>query len=648
MKSSWRLKVYLSFFLVLLSVYLLIPSIYNFRALREDAEAKGDQPPWYVKFFPDKQINLGLDLRGGIYLELEVVLTDALEQRAEITAGELERYLRDEKIPYTRVQVLPDTTTIAVMLNNQADVLKVKNYVRKVYGNNLQERKPAPVLSFQFKDSASEAREGLFAKVNDWAKDQSGIADVLLQPNSLEVVLKKPGQSVTLREAIGSQFGESLSYQELPNAFYLDQSENYQDRLKDETVKQAVVTIRNRIDRHGVAEPAIQRMGENRVVVEMPGVRDPERAIALVKRAGKLEFKLVDESLKDAEVAKLVSEARNELNLPDDDFTLDAVDKINEALKGKIPAESEIAYETQIDPVTKKIVGGTPFLLKRKVEVSGEMLRNAQVSVRNNEPYVSLSFNPTGTRIFGEVTAANVNKRLAILLDGTVNKAPVIRSAIPSGEAQITLGFGDYQALVREAEDLVVVLREGALPATLKEATKTIIGPSLGKSSITRGFQATLMGGLVVMIFMALWYKGAGILADFALVLNVLFIFGILTMFGATLTLPGVAGIVLTIGMAVDANVIILERIKEELALGKGVKAAVESGYSNATSAIVDANITTFLAGVVLYQFGTGPVRGFAVTLMIGIATTLYTALLVTRLFYQYRLSKPHITKISL
>ncbi|MDX1386351.1 MAG: protein translocase subunit SecD [bacterium] len=648
MKSNWRLKAYLSLFLVLLSVYLLIPSIYDFRALREDAEAKGDQPPWYVKLFPDKQINLGLDLRGGIYLELEVVLTDALEQRAEITGGEIERYLKDEKIPYTRVQVLPDTTTIAVLLKNQGDVLKVKNYIRNFYGNNLQEDKPAPVLSFQFKDTPSELREGVFSQVNEWAKNQDAVADVLLQPNSLEVVLSKTDEAGSIRDAIGSQFGASLSYQDLPNAFYLDQSENYRDRLKDETVRQAVVTIRNRIDRHGVAEPAIQRLGENRVVVEMPGVRDPERAIALVKRAGKLEFKLVDESLKDPEVAKLVGDARKELNIPDEDFTLEAVDKINEALKGKIPAESEIAYEIQIDPVTKKIVGGTPFLLKRKVEVSGEMLRNAQVSVQNNEPYVSLSFNPTGTRIFGEVTAANVNKRLAILLDGTVNKAPVIRSAIPSGEAQITLGFGDYQALVREAEDLVVVLREGALPATLKEATKTIIGPSLGKTSIQRGFQATLLGGLVVMIFMALWYKGAGVLADFALVLNILFIFGVLTMFGATLTLPGVAGIVLTIGMAVDANVIILERIKEELALGKGVKAAVDSGYGNATSAIVDANITTFLAGIVLYQFGTGPVRGFAVTLMIGIATTLFTALVITRLFYDYRLSKANVTKISL
>jgi preprotein translocase subunit SecD len=270
------------------------------------------------------------------------------------------------------------------------------------------------------------------------------------------------------------------------------------------------------------------------------------------------------------------------------------------------------------------------------------------VSVHNNEPYVSLSFNPTGTKIFADVTAANVGKRLAILLDGTVNKAPVIKSAIPSGEAQITLGYGDYQSLVREAEDLTVVLREGALPATLSEATKTVIGPSLGKSSIDKGFSATGLAGIVVMVFMALWYKRGGILADVALVFNVLLIFGSLTLFGATLTLPGVAAIVLTIGMAVDANVIILERIKEETAAGKSIKAAVESGYAGATSAVVDSNITTFLSGVVLYQFGTGPIRGFAVTLMIGIITTLISALMMTRLYYTWRVTKTKLTKLSI
>jgi preprotein translocase subunit SecD len=276
------------------------------------------------------------------------------------------------------------------------------------------------------------------------------------------------------------------------------------------------------------------------------------------------------------------------------------------------------------------------------------MLRNAQVSVQNNEPYVSLSFDATGTKAFADLTAANVGKRLAIVLDGTVSKAPVIKSAIPSGEAQITLGYGDYQSVLTEAEDLVVVLREGALPATLREATKTVIGPSLGRSSIDRSFHATLLAATLVVAFMALRYKWSGVLADLAVLLNVFFVFAALTLFGATLTLPGVAGIVLTIGMAVDANVIILERIKEELAAGRTVKAAVDVGYSNAVRAVVDSNLTTFLSGVVLYQFGTGPVRGFAVTLMIGIITTLYTAVVLTRLAYSFILSRRTVTKLSL
>lgn len=648
MGSSWRTRAYIIFSLIFFSVYLIIPSVFNFRALREEAEAKGDKPPWYVNLFPDKQINLGLDLQGGIYLEMEVSLQNALAQRAQISGGEIERFLRDQNIPYDRVSVLPKTTTLSVFLKNPDDILRLKNHLKDFYGESLQATDSAPLLVYQIKLEGGKTSQEIFADVVTWAKNQSGVVeDVQLRDSSLEIILAKGADAGAVRSPLSSAFGAYLTEVSPPAAVYLNMSEVYQDRLKDETVKQAVETIRNRIDRHGVTEPSIQRLGSNRVVIEMPGVKDPERAISLVKRAGNLEFKLVDESLPDAQVAQLVQEARKANSIPDD-FTLGTVAKLNEALKGKIPAEDEISYEIQTDPVTKKAVGGTPYLLKSKVEVSGQMLRNAQVSVQNNEPYVSLSFNPEGTKIFAELTAANIGKRLAILLDGTVNKAPVIKSAIPSGEAQITLGYGDYQSLVREAEDLTVVLREGALPATLTEATKTVIGPSLGKSSIDKGFKATFLAGVIVMIFMGIYYKRAGVIADGALVFNMLLVFGALTLFGATLTLPGVAGIVLTIGMAVDANVIILERIKDELAAGRTVKAAVDAGYSNAMSAVIDSNVTTFLSGVVLYQFGTGPVRGFAVTLMIGIVTTLISALLFTRTYYDWRLSKTKLEKLSI
>ncbi|HCU25931.1 MAG TPA: protein translocase subunit SecD [Deltaproteobacteria bacterium] len=654
MSSRWRYKTLLAVFLTLFAVYLLIPSVFNFRALREAAEKTGGSPPWYVKLFPDKQLSLGLDIQGGIYLELEVDLNDALVHRSDIISGELERFLKEKGIPYRKVSVIPKTSLIGIYLKDPASLPMLRRHLDETYGTALKELPQAPLLSFEVPSGGEGAMALPYEELLGWTQGKEGappeaseILEVTRFEGKIQVVLRSPEDSAKVAAAIRSRFGESLQPADVGPALYLAQSESYQERLREETLKQAVETIRNRIDRYGVAEPDIRRLGSNRVVVELPGVSDPDRAVGLVKRAGKLEFKLVDDGMTDAQVQQMVEQARSEFKIPSG-YTEEVVGKLNEALKAKLPPESEIAYEIQYDPVTKKIVGGIPYLLKSKVEVSGEMLRNAQVSVHNNEPYVSLSFDNAGTKAFADLTAANIKKRLAILLDGTVSKAPVINSAIPSGEAQITLGYGDYQALMREAEDLVLVLREGALPASLQEATKTVIGPSLGKASIDRGWKAMLIAAAVVMVFMVFYYKGSGLLADLAVVLNVLFIFAALTLFGATLTLPGVAGIVLTIGMAVDANVIILERVKEELAAGKSIKAAVDAGYSNAMRAIVDSNLTTFLSGVVLYQFGTGPVRGFAVTLMVGILTTLYTAVVLTRLVYDYILSRRQVTKLSI
>ncbi|MBU4484722.1 protein translocase subunit SecD, partial [bacterium] len=338
---------------------------------------------------------------------------------------------------------------------------------------------------------------------------------------------------------------------------------------------------------------------------------------------------------------------RKDNNLPDD-FSIATVTRINELVRKTIPEESEVAFQTHYDPVTNKISGGTPFLLKRKAEVTGDMLQNVQVQVHNNEPYVSLVFNKMGTKLFGDVTKNNVGKRLAIMLDGRVDKAPVIRDAILSGHAQITFGMGTYNNLMREAEDLVLILQEGALPASMTEATKTVVGPSLGQDSINKGIKSIAIGGFLVVLFMFIYYRLSGALANLALVLNIIFIMALLALFQATLTLPGIAGIVLTIGMAVDANVIIFERIREEIKLGKTARAAIDSGYSNAMRAILDANITTLIAGVVLYQFGTGPIRGFAVTLIMGIVASLFTAIVITRTVYDYFSVKRKIQRISI
>ncbi|MBI2083274.1 MAG: protein translocase subunit SecD [Deltaproteobacteria bacterium] len=554
MPHNWRWKAGTTLFLILLSLYFLIPTLTHLH----------EKEAWYTALFPKEEIKLGLDLQGGIYVELEVVLEDAVKNRSDLIASEMERLLRQESFAPEKTERVPETSQIRILLKKEEDQQAISKWI----GENYQQ---------------------------------------------------------VLREIASTE----------PKNILVDFTEDFLRQTKELAVKQALENIRHRIDRYGVTEPSITRLGSNRISIELPGMSDPERAMNLIKKSGRLEFKIVNESVPDEEVRKMVAEARESLKLGDD-YTEETVLKINESLKGKISHEDEVLFEVQYDAITKKIVGGIPYLLKKKAEVTGDMLKNAQVNVQNNEPYVSLSFNALGTKLFGELTKANVGKRLAIVLDGNVSKAPVIKSEIPSGEAQITLGMANYQSLIREAEDLTLVLREGALPARMKELTKTVVGPSLGADSIRMGVRTSLIAGLLVVLFMIIYYRLSGVLADISLLLNMLFILGILAMFQATLTLPGIAGIVLTIGMAVDANVLIFERMREEVRGGKSARSALELGYSNAMSAILDSNITTFLAGVVLYQFGTGPIRGFAVTLMIGIVTTLFTAIVVTRLLQDW------------
>jgi preprotein translocase subunit SecD len=378
---------------------------------------------------------------------------------------------------------------------------------------------------------------------------------------------------------------------------------------------QALETIRNRIDQFGVSEPEIRPQKDNRILVQLPGVKDPKRAIALIGKTALLEFKLVDDE-----------------------------HSIEEALKGNIPPGEEILYQIAIDPKTgqqRKV----PYLLKKRTVLTGEYLTDARVQIdqRYNEPYVSLSFDARGARVFEQITGQNIKKRLAIVLDNKVNSAPVIQDKISGGRAQIT---GRYT--MDEAKDLAIVLRAGALPAPVKIMEERTVGPSLGKDSIDKGVISTLIGGILVVLFMAVYYKLSGVIADLALFLNILFIMAGLAFFRATLTLPGIAGIILTIGMAVDANVLIFERIREELRLGKPARASIEGGYGKALVTILDANVTTLIAALVLFQFGTGPVRGFAVTLSIGIIASLFTAVFVTRIIFDYFYVKRRVKNLSI
>ena len=391
--------------------------------------------------------------------------------------------------------------------------------------------------------------------------------------------------------------------------------EDREKEIKKMATSQALETIRNRIDEFGVSEPSIRVQGKNQILVQLPGVTDTTRAKDLIGKTALLEFRLVDE---EHDVAK--------------------------ALKGEVPPGSEILYEIRRDPETS-LTTRIPYLIKKGTALTGADLADAQVRIdgRYNEPYVGLEFNRKGAVIFEKITGENLKKRLAIVLDNHVYSAPVIQDRISGGSAQITGSFTD-----KEAHDLAIVLRAGALPAPVVIQEERTVGPSLGQDSIRKGLFSMCLGGIIVVLFMGIYYKVAGLIADLALIANILLIAAGLAAFGATLTLPGIAGIILTIGMAVDGNIIIFERIREELRLGKPARAAMSAGFDRATLTVLDANVTTLIAALVLFQFGTGPVRGFAVTLSLGVVASLFTALVVARMIFDYMLVNRKVKTLSI
>jgi preprotein translocase subunit SecD len=488
-------------------------------------------PTWWPNILPEEKIHLGLDLKGGMHLVLEVQTQRAVESNLERTIEDIKYSLRKAKIRYQTLK-RSGSDRIGLTLIRGEDRKAVEKMVEKDFSNLAVE-------------------SGSFSEID----------------LNLELIL----------------------------------SQKAQQHIRKMAVDQAVETITNRIDQFGVAEPDIRPQGRDRILVQLPGIKDPKRAIDIIGKTALLEFKLVDED-----------------------------NSLEEALRGNIPPGDEILYQIKGEVGSKRKI---PFLLKKRAVLTGEYLTDARVQIdsRYNEPYVSLSFDSRGARLFGQITGANIKKRLAIVLDGVVNSAPVIQDKITGGRAQITGRF-----TMEESRDLAIVLRAGALPAPL------------GKDSITKGLKSMLIGGIVVILFMVFYYKFAGLLADLALLLNIIFIAAGLAFFGATLTLPGIAGIILIIGMAIDANVLIFERIREELRLGKTPRAAVDSGYSKALVTILDANITTLIAALVLFQFGTGPVKGFAVTLSIGIIASLFTAIFITRVIFDYLIIERGMKKVSI
>lgn len=437
-------------------------------------------------------------------------------------------------------------------------------------------------------------------------------------------------------------------------------------------VDRAIQIIRNRIDQWGVFEPSIQKVGTDRILVQLPGVMDPDRAKNLIGKTAFLEFRIVadqdltlqtlrdvDQALKEAleQDSTLLQDSRERLS-PDHPFlsllgqvgedyvvSVDNVPLVDTILslpfiRRAIPPGYEFRWGRIFEISGEKY--RRLFLLKKRVPLTGAEIANAYHTIGSpqdptaaNQPIVILEFTPRGSVKFERLTEENVGKRLAIVLDGVVQSAPVIRQAIRGGAARIE-GIGALD----EARDLAVILRAGALPAPLQIIEERSVGPTLGKDSIERGTRALVVGFILVVIFMAIYYRTAGLVADLALLLNLVLVLAALAAFHATLTLPGIAGLILTVGMAVDANVLIFERIREELRSGKSFYAAMQAGYSRAFITILDANVTTLIAALVLLRFGTGPIRGFATTLSIGIVASFFTAIYFTRWVFEGLLAR--------
>ncbi len=408
-------------------------------------------------------------------------------------------------------------------------------------------------------------------------------------------------------------------------------SDKEANRIRENAADQALETIRNRIDQFGVAEPTIHRQGSNEIVVQLPGVKDPKRAIEIIGKTAQLEFKLVDDqSPVAAEIPAVIRPGEE--------------DALLEKFSSKIPPDDEMLFEKAVNRETGE-VAKRPILLKKQVLMTGELLTEAKVNIdqRFNEPYVSITFNAAGAKLFEDITAANVKRRLAIILDGTVYSAPVIQERIAGGNAQITGRFS-----MDEAKDLAIVLRAGALPAPVKMLQNVTVGPSLGTDSIEAGKRAAVVGTILVIFFMIFYYKLSGVIADFALALNIVLLLGAMASLNATLTMPGIAGIILAIGMAVDSNVLMFERMRDELKAGKTPRAAVDSGYDKAFWTIFDSHVTTLITAAVLFQFGTGPIKGFAVTLSLGVAINLFTALVGTKSIFDLINSRKEVRKLSI
>lgn len=496
-------------------------------------------------WMPGNKVTLGLDLQGGSHIMLKIEKADIVKERLETTVGDIRAALRDAGIRYTGLSGVGQQVQVRI-----TDADKV--------------------------EAAKEALSALTAPVSVGGLTGGSIEEVTLQEDGTLLRFNLTDAGIDYRA------GSALT--------------------------QSMEVVRRRVDELGTTEPMIQRQGNDRIIVQVPGLTDPQRLKSLLNQTAKLSFHMVDMSM-----------------------------PVTEAINGRPPATAEVLY-SQDDPAV-------PYLVEKRALVSGENLVDAQASFnqQTNEPVVTFRFDSKGAQRFAQATQENVGRPFAIVLDDQVISAPVIREPIIGGSGQISGNFS-----VEGANDLAVLLRAGALPATLTVVEERTVGPGLGQDSINAGVFASGIGAIFVVLFMLAFYGSFGVMANIALAANIVMILAVLSLIGSTLTLPGIAGIVLTMGMAVDSNVLVYERIREEAKSGRSLVQAIETGFNKAFATIVDANLTTLIAAAVLFFLGSGPVKGFAVTLAIGIITTVFTAFTMTRwlvaVWYRWRRPK-HLPK---
>jgi SecD/SecF fusion protein len=521
-------------------------------------------PSWWETYI-SRGLNLGLDLKGGMHLVLEVDLEQAIKNELDRTARSLNAIADRNKIGLKVDEVTKETLPVTLIkASDQEKFIKlIKEYFPKLE---------------------------------------------LKGPQRLN-----GGQAYTL----------TLRPEEIA-------------AFKDQTLSRSLEILRNRIDQFGVTEPVIVPQGSEQIVVQLPGIQDPSRARELIKQTAQLQFKLVDDETP-INLGELIDQAEQEGRL------MDRFDRaeVNRALAGKIPPGTEVYYEANVNPETRRKTK-IPLLLKKKVLLTGDRVEEARVRPDVTEIAVVVTFNAEGATEFDRITRNNVKRRLAIILDEVVRSAPVIQERISQGEARITGAFSP-----EEAADLATVLRVGALPASVKIVQDITVGPTLGSDSIRKGVNSGIVAIILVMGFMIFYYRFSGLVADYALILNTIMLLGCLSLFNATLTLPGIAGIILSLGMAVDSNVLIYERMREEFAAGKPLKSGIDGGYDKAFWTIIDSHVTTLITALVLFIFGTGPIRGFAVTLSLGVTLNLFTALFGTRVVYDWAIMTRWLKNLS-